>query len=162
MQISYHSTLTKIQKLRTTKKKKKKKHFSVSAGTPSTGWYCPKLAGIFSGMKQGGYMYRFACRYSIFRRYQPVWYGIDSLELKTFQAYFNEMGVQYGDDFEDFLKLAMLLFLGLDFSQIQINNSVMMSLTRSRRTLKRQKLSGQRARELMDQEKRRLTSNQTS
>ena len=72
-------------------------------------------------------MYRFACRYSIFRRYQPVWYGIDSLELKTFQAYFNEMGVQYGDDFEDFLKQAMLLFLGLDFSQIQINTLVPMT-----------------------------------
>ena len=44
-----------------------------------------------------------------------------------FQAYFNEMGVQYGDDFEDFLKQAMLLFLGLDFSQIQINTSVPMT-----------------------------------
>ena len=144
MQISYHSALTKVQKLRDLKKKGKKNIFLYWPVRLVLG-YCPKLAGmagIFSGTKQGGYMYRFACRYGIFWQYWPVWYGIDSLELKTFQAYFNEMGVQYGDDFEDFLKLAMLLFLGLDFSQIQINNSVMMSLTRSRRTLKRQKLSG--------------------
>ena len=56
MQISYHSVLTKIQKLQNLKKKKKKKKklFSVLAGTPDTGWYCPKLAGtagIFSGTK---------------------------------------------------------------------------------------------------------------
>ena len=56
MQISYHSVLTKIQKLQNLKKKKK--IFSVLAGT---GWYCPKLAGtagIFSGTKQGGRVYR--------------------------------------------------------------------------------------------------------
>ena len=35
MQISYHSTLTKIQNLQ--KKKKKKNLFSVLAGTPDTG-----------------------------------------------------------------------------------------------------------------------------
>ena len=42
MQISYHSALTKIQKLQNLKKKKK--HFSVPAGTPGTNQYCPKLA----------------------------------------------------------------------------------------------------------------------
>ena len=55
MQISYHSALTKIQKLQNLKKKKKTFFF--------TSWYCPKLAGpagIFSGTKQGGYTYRFA------------------------------------------------------------------------------------------------------
>ena len=45
-------------------------------------------------------------------------------ELQTSQAYFNEMGVQYGDSFEDFRKQAILWFFGLDFSQIQINTSV--------------------------------------
>ena len=44
MQISYHSILTKIQKLQNFKKKKKNL-FSVPAGMPSTGQYCPKLAG---------------------------------------------------------------------------------------------------------------------
>ena len=48
-------------------------------------------------------------------------------ELQTSQAYFNEIGVQYGDSFEDFRKQAILLFLGLDFSQIQINTSVPMT-----------------------------------
>ena len=48
-------------------------------------------------------------------------------ELQTPQAYFNEMGVQYGDSFEDFRKQAILLFLGLDFSQIQINTLVLMT-----------------------------------
>ena len=55
MQISYHSFLTKIQKLQNFKKKKKT-HFSIPAGTPGIGQYCPKLAGmvgIFSGTKQG-------------------------------------------------------------------------------------------------------------
>ena len=49
------------------------------------------------------------------------------IELQTSQAYFNEMWIQYGDDFEDFRKQAILLFLGLDFSQIQINTSVPMT-----------------------------------
>ena len=64
MQISYHSALTKIQKLQNLEKKKKKK--SVLTSMPGIGWYCPKLAGmadIFSGTKHGGYMYKFACRY---------------------------------------------------------------------------------------------------
>ena len=76
MQISYHSVLTKIQKLQNLKKKKKKKTFLC------TGRYCPKLAdtaGIFSGTKQGGRMYRIAGRYGIFRQYRPVRYGIDNL-----------------------------------------------------------------------------------
>ena len=79
MQISYHFVLTKIQKLQNLKKKKKL--FSVPAGTPGTGRYCPKLAGtagIFSGTKQGGRVYRIAGRYGIFR---PVRYGIDNLDL---------------------------------------------------------------------------------
>ena len=43
IQISYHSILTKIQKLQNLKKKKKKL-FSIPASTPDTGRYCPKLA----------------------------------------------------------------------------------------------------------------------
>ena len=48
IQISYHFVLTKIQKLQNLKKKKKKKKkfFPVPAGTPGTGRYCPKLAGM--------------------------------------------------------------------------------------------------------------------
>ena len=73
MQISYHSVLTKIQKLQNLKKKKT--FFC-------TGRYCPKLAGtagIFSGTKQRGRVYRIAGRYGIFRPYWPVRYGIDNL-----------------------------------------------------------------------------------
>ena len=57
IQISYHSALTKIQKIQNLKKKKKKKKlffFFLLAGMPNTSQYCPKLAGtasIFSGMK---------------------------------------------------------------------------------------------------------------
>ena len=40
MQISYHSVLTKIQKLQNLKKKKK---IYVPANMPGTGRYCPKL-----------------------------------------------------------------------------------------------------------------------
>ena len=79
MQISYHSVLTKIQKLQNLKKKKKL--FSVMAGT---GRYCPKLAGtagIFSGTKQGSRVYWIAGRYGIFRPYRPVRYGIDNLDM---------------------------------------------------------------------------------
>ena len=43
MQISYHSVLTKIQKLQNLKKKKKT--FSVLAGMPDIDRYCPKSAG---------------------------------------------------------------------------------------------------------------------
>ena len=45
MQISYHSALTKIQKLQNLKKEKKQQqHFSVPTGTPGTSRYYPKLA----------------------------------------------------------------------------------------------------------------------
>ena len=76
MQINYHSVLTKIQKLQNLRKKKKKKKTFLC-----TDRYCPKLtgtAGIFSGKKQGGRVYRIAGRYGIFR---PVRYGIDNLDL---------------------------------------------------------------------------------
>ena len=43
MQISYHSVLTKIQKLQNLKKKKKKIY--VPAGTPGASRYCPKFSG---------------------------------------------------------------------------------------------------------------------
>ena len=82
MQISYHSVLTKIQKLRNLKKKKN--FFPASAGTPGTNRYFSKLAGtagIFSSTKQGGYMYQIACQYGTFRRYQSVRYEIDSLDF---------------------------------------------------------------------------------
>ena len=38
--------------------------------------------------------------------------------LQTSRAYFKEIGIQYDDGFEDFRKQAILLFLGLNFSQI--------------------------------------------
>ena len=79
MQISYHSVLTKIQKLQNFKKKKKKKKTFFC-----TDWYYPKLAGtagIFSETKQGGRMYRIAGRYGIFWPYRPVRYGIDNLDF---------------------------------------------------------------------------------
>ena len=41
-------------------------------------------------------------------------------EFRVSQPYFNEMGDYYGDDFEDFYKQVVLMFLDLDFSQIQI------------------------------------------
>ena len=78
MQISYHSALTKIQKLQNLKKKKKKKTFF------STGRYCPKLTGtanIFSSTKQKGYLYRFTGQYGIYRPQWPVRYGINFLGL---------------------------------------------------------------------------------
>ena len=84
MQISYHSVLTKIQKLQKLKKKKKKL-FSVPAGTPGTSRYCPKLAGtagtagIFSGTKQGGRVYRITGWYGLFRPYRSVRYEIGNL-----------------------------------------------------------------------------------
>ena len=63
IQISYHSILTKIQKLQNLKKKKKKKTFFCTGQyaryclkLAGTGQYCLKLAGtasIFSGTKQG-------------------------------------------------------------------------------------------------------------
>ena len=59
MQVSYHSAITKIQKLQNLKKKKKKNFFLYRQ-------FYLKLAGtadIFSSTKQEGYMYRFACQY---------------------------------------------------------------------------------------------------
>ena len=41
-------------------------------------------------------------------------------EYQVSQPYFNQMGGNYGDEFEDFHKQAVLMFLDLDFSQIQI------------------------------------------
>ena len=89
MEISYHSVLTKIQKLQKFKKKKKKTFFC----TGRYAWYRPVLpeivrysqyeagiAGIFSGMKQRGQAYQITGRYGIFR---PVRYGIDNLAPRT-------------------------------------------------------------------------------
>ena len=76
MQISYHFVLTKIQKLQNLKKKNKKNFFLYRPGRPVP-------AGIFSGMKQGGRVYRIASRYGIFRLYQPVRYEIDNLDFNT-------------------------------------------------------------------------------
>ena len=75
MQISYHFALTKIQKLQNLKKKKKNFFFLYRLVLPKLAG----TAGIFSDTKQGGYTYRFACRYGIFRLYRPVRYEIDSL-----------------------------------------------------------------------------------
>ena len=47
--------------------------FASTAGTTS----------IFSGIKQGGYLYRYTDQYSIYRSYQPVWYEIDFLDIYT-------------------------------------------------------------------------------
>ena len=41
------------------------------------------VAGIFSGTKQGGRVYRIAGRCGIFRLYRPVRYGINNLEKET-------------------------------------------------------------------------------
>lgn len=49
-------------------------------------------------------------------------------EFQTSQAYFDEIGIQYGNDFEDFHKQAILLFPGMDFSQVQIDTSIPMTL----------------------------------
>lgn len=37
------------------------------------------------------------------------------------------MGIQYGNGFEDFRKQAILLFPGMDFSQVQINTLVLVT-----------------------------------
>ena len=90
IQISYYSVLTKIQKLQNLKKKKKTFF--------CTGRYCPKLAGtagIFSGMKQGGRVYRIASRYGIFRPYRPVRYGIDNLTVFTEVSNFNFITITF-------------------------------------------------------------------
>ena len=48
-------------------------------------------------------------------------------EFQTSQAYIDEIGIQYGNDFEDFHKQAILLFPGMDFSQVQINTLIPMT-----------------------------------
>lgn len=50
-----------------------------------------------------------------------------AVEYKYFQPYFDELGVQYGEGFEDFCKLAIASFPGLEFSQIQIDTIVSMT-----------------------------------
>ena len=69
MQISYHFVLTKIQNLQNL----------------NFGWYGryeAGTAGIFSGTKQGGRVYRIAGQYGIFWPYRPIRYGIDNLAHK--------------------------------------------------------------------------------
>ena len=67
MQISYHFVLTKIQKLQNLKKKKT--FFCIGwyaryrLVLPEIGLYEAGTAGIFSGTKQGGRVYRIAGRY---------------------------------------------------------------------------------------------------
>ena len=84
IQISYHSILTKIQKLQNFKKKKKKNFFCTGRYAryrpvlPEIGRYEAGTPGIFSGTKQGGRTYRIAGQYGIFR---PVQYGIDNLDF---------------------------------------------------------------------------------
>ena len=80
MQISYHSVLTKIQKLQ---KLKNKNFFLYRPVLPEIGRYGryeAGMAGIFSGTKQGGRTYRIAGRYGIFRPYRPVRYLIDNID----------------------------------------------------------------------------------
>ena len=88
MQISYHSVLTKIQKLQNLKKKiKKKTYFCTDQYAryqpvlPEIGRYEAGTAGIFFGMKQGGRAYRIAGRNGIFWPYRPVQYEINNLAL---------------------------------------------------------------------------------
>nr|POF21202.1 hypothetical protein CFP56_06998 [Quercus suber] len=50
-----------------------------------------------------------------------------AVEYKYFQPYFDELGVQYGEGFEDFCKLAIASFPSLEFSQIQIDTIVSMT-----------------------------------
>lgn len=72
------------------------------------------------------------------------------VEFQTSQAYFDEIGIQYGNDFEDFHKQAILLFPSMDFSQVQINTSIPMTpvggdvLDEERPTFQRRKPSVQR------------------
>ena len=56
MQISYHFALTKIKKLQDLKKKKKN-FFLYRSVLLEIGRYEAGTAGIFSGTKQGGYIY---------------------------------------------------------------------------------------------------------
>lgn len=38
------------------------------------------------------------------------------VDFQVSQSYYDELGIQYDDDFEDFCKQATLLFPGMDFS----------------------------------------------
>ena len=49
-------------------------------------------------------------------------------EFQVSQPYFNDMGGYYGNSFEDFCKQAVLMFLDLEFSQIQIKLNSLMTL----------------------------------
>ena len=50
------------------------------------------------------------------------------VEYKDFQPYFDELGDQYGEGFEDFYKLAVASFTSLDFAQIQIDTTISMTV----------------------------------
>ena len=80
--------LKKFENYKTLKKKKKKKNFflyrPVLPEIGRYGRYKTGTAGIFSGTKQEGRVYRIAGRYGIFRPYRPVRYGIDNLAFALF------------------------------------------------------------------------------
>ena len=50
------------------------------------------------------------------------------VEYKDFQPYFDELGDQYGEGFEDFYKLVVASFTSLDFAQIQIDTTISMTV----------------------------------
>ena len=64
-------------------KLKKKNFFLYRPVLPEISRYEAGTAGIFSGTKQGGRVYRIAGRYGIF---QPVRYGIDNLAKLTYDV----------------------------------------------------------------------------
>ena len=48
-------------------------------------------------------------------------------EFKDSQPFFNLLGSQYGEGFEDFCKQAIILFPGVDFSFVQIDITIPMT-----------------------------------
>nr|POE71697.1 hypothetical protein CFP56_48600 [Quercus suber] len=48
-------------------------------------------------------------------------------EFKDSQPFFDLIGSQYGEDFEDFCKQAVLLFPSVDFSSVQIDTMIPMT-----------------------------------
>ena len=89
MQISYHSSFTKIQ-ITKLKKKKKKKLISVLPDTPGIGWNARNWPIQSMHNWYGQYLNRYETsmiwypctyRYSTYRQYRPVRYGIDHLGL---------------------------------------------------------------------------------
>ena len=48
-------------------------------------------------------------------------------EFKDSQPFFDLLGSQYGEGFEDFYKQVILVFSGVDFSSIQIDTTIPMS-----------------------------------